>query len=89
MSTAFYEALGRARAPVAFSQHGKDATHHDNYGAYELAKWVIQGIRDAHLPLAACIADDFTGFDPAHPDSPDTFTLPASPARSSALLRGN
>ena len=89
MSTGFYEALGPGRAPVAFNQHGKDATHHDNYGAYELAKCVVQGIRDAHLPLASLIADDFKGFDPAHPDSPDTFQLPASVAHGPAELRGN
>jgi lysophospholipase L1-like esterase len=89
MSTAFYEALGPERAPAAFNQHGKDATHHDNYGAYELAKCVVQGIRDAHLPLASLIADDFKGFDPAHPDSPDAFQLPASLAQGPAELRGN
>jgi lysophospholipase L1-like esterase len=89
MSTAFYEALGPERAPLAFNQHGKDATHHDNYGAYELAKCVAQGIRDAQLPLAARLADDFAGFDPAHPDSPEVFTLPASLDHGSVDLRGN
>ena len=29
--------LGPERAPLAFSDGGKDATHHDNYGSYELA----------------------------------------------------
>jgi len=89
MSTAFYEALGPERAPLAFNQQGKDATHHDNYGAYELAKCVVQGIRDAHLPLAALIAEDFPGFDPAHPDSPENFALPPGLARRSEELRGN
>ena len=88
-STAFYEALGPGRAPLAFSAGGKDATHHNNYGGYELAKVVVQGIRDSGLPLAAFIADDFAGFVSAHPDNPDTFALPASPARSDAALRGN
>jgi lysophospholipase L1-like esterase len=88
-SVAFYEALGPTRAPLAFNAGGKDATHHNNYGGYELAKVVVQGIRDARLPLASLIVDDFTGFDPAHPDNPDAFTLPPSPARSSAALRGN
>jgi lysophospholipase L1-like esterase len=84
MSIAFYEALGPAKAPLAFSGFGekRDPTHHDNYGAYELAKCVVEGIRDNHLELAKFIVDDFTGFDPAHPDSPDTFDLPASPGRS-------
>ena len=89
MSTTFYEALGPAWAPLAFNNQGKDPTHHDNYGAYELAKCVVQGIRDAGLPLAALIADDFAGFDPAHPDSPDTFALPASLAHGPEVLRGH
>ena len=89
MSTAFYEALGPACAPLAFNDGGRDITHHDNYGAYELAKCVAQGIRDAHLPLAASLAQDFTGFDPAHPDAPETFHLPASPVHRDAALRGN
>ena len=89
MSTAFYEALGPERSPLAFSNGGKDLTHHNNYGAYELAQCVLQGIRDAKLPLAAFIVDDFTGFDPSHPDAPDTFKLPPSPARNSLTPRGN
>jgi lysophospholipase L1-like esterase len=89
MSIVLYEALGPQKSPLAFSDGGKDITHHDNYGAYELAKCVAQGIRDAKLPLAEWIADDFKGFDPTHPDSPDTFALAASPDRSDERPRGN
>lgn len=89
MSIAFYEALGPDRSPLAFSNGGKDITHHNNYGAYELAKCVLQGIRDAKLPLADLMVDDFTGFDPAKPDAPETFVLAASPARSNVTPRGN
>jgi lysophospholipase L1-like esterase len=89
ISTAFYEALGPARAPLAFNAGGRDGTHHDNYGAYELAQGVVQAIRDSGLPLAREITSDFAGFDPAHPDSPDTFALPASPLRRDDVIRGN
>ena len=89
MSVAFYEALGPAQSPLAFSNGGKDITHHNNYGAYELAKCIVQGLREAGLPLAQSIAADFTGFDPAHPDTPDRFALPASPMRSDLAPRGN
>jgi lysophospholipase L1-like esterase len=89
MSVAFYEALGPEKSPLAFSAGGKDQTHHDNYGAYELAKCVVQGIRDAKLPLAANLVDDFMGFDPANPDSPDSFALPASPQRRDITPRGS
>lgn len=89
MSTALYEALGPERAPLAFAADGKDATHHNNYGAYELAQCVAQGIRDAGLPLAEALADDFTGFDPAQPDDPAAFALPASPHHSGLRPRGD
>lgn len=83
LSIPFYEALGKDRAYLAFAPNGKgderDHTHHDNYGAYELAKCVVQGIKTAKLPIASAIADDFGTFDPAHPDNVDTFALPASP----------
>ena len=79
MSTVFYEALGPEKSALAFGNGGKDPTHHDNYGAYELAKCVAQAIRGSHLPLAEWLSPDFTGFDPAHPDDPATFQMPASP----------
>lgn len=89
MSVSFYEALGPDRAPLAFNNGGRDATHHDNYGAYELAQCVIQGIQDARIPLASFIRDDFSGFDPASPDAPEEFTLPPSPDRREGGALGN
>lgn len=90
-SRALYEALGPERSPLAFSNGGKDPTHHNNYGAYQLAKAVAQGIRDsaALAPLAALLTDDFAAYDPAKPDDPAEFTLPASPQRSDLRPRGN
>jgi len=80
LSIPFYEAL-EAHGPE-YSRHafaGQDNTHHQNYGSYELAKGIVQSIRDQQLPLAKFIADDFAGFDPAHPDDVETFAVPASP----------
>jgi lysophospholipase L1-like esterase len=91
LSATLYEALGPQKAPLAFSGNGptRDATHHNNYGSYELAKCVVQGLRDNHLDLAKYIVDDFAGFDPAHPDDVDTWSIPASPGRTSVAPRGN
>ena len=90
MSCAFYEALGPERAPLAFADGGRDKTHHNNYGAYELAKCVVQGIRDARLDLAAHVRDDVGSFDPARPDSPETFRIAPSPGPEAAERpRGN
>ncbi len=77
MSKPLYEALGPKDAHLAFA--GKDTTHHDNYGSYELAKCVAQGLKDAKSPLAAYLID-LPAFDPAHPDLPASFVIPAEPA---------
>lgn len=91
MSIPFYEALGKDKAPLAFAGTGpqRDATHHNNYGSYELAKCIVQGIRDNKLPLARFIVDDFKGFDPKHPDDVDAFALPASGAFSNQRPLGD
>jgi lysophospholipase L1-like esterase len=80
MSKPFYEALGPDKSARAFAAPGGtvDNTHHNNYGSYELAKCIVQAIREQKLPIAKFIVDDFNGFDPAHPDNPDTFAIPAS-----------
>jgi lysophospholipase L1-like esterase len=76
MSKPFYEALGPVEAHKAFA--GADTTHHDNYGSYELAKCVVEGIRQAKSPLAKYLID-LPPFDPAHPDSLAAFDVPAEP----------
>ncbi|MBS1856578.1 MAG: rhamnogalacturonan acetylesterase [Acidobacteria bacterium] len=81
MSKVFYEALGPAEAVKAFADG--DATHHDNYGSYELARCVAEGIREAKLPLAKYLRDDLPRFDPAHPDPMAGFDIPAEPRGTS------
>lgn len=90
-SRALYEALGPDRSPLAFSNGGQDPTHHNNYGAYQLAQAVAQGIRaNASLaPLAAFLAADFAGYDPARPDDPGAINFAASPLRSELRPRGD
>jgi lysophospholipase L1-like esterase len=84
MSLVFYRALG-ADLGKAF----QDPTHHNNYGSYELAKCVVEGIRAKVPALAKYLADDAPAFDPAHPDSPESFSLPASPVSSTEKPLGN
>lgn len=76
----FYEALGPTRAPLAFNDGGRDATHHDNYGAWVLARAVAAGLAEAKLPLAAHLQPGVAAFDPAQPPAPETFRLAASAA---------
>lgn len=84
-----YEALGPERAPLAFSDGGKDATHHDNYGAWVLARSVAAGIAAAKLPLAGHLRDDLGAFDPGRPPDPATFRLTASAAQPYVKPDGN
>jgi len=70
MSKAFYEALGEERAALAFNEDGRDKTHHNHYGAYEMARMVVEGIRGADPKLAAYLAKDAGRFDPSKPDAP-------------------
>ena len=87
MSKPFYEAMGPVDAHRAFA--GKDTTHHSDYGSYELAKCVVQGLMAAQVPLAKYVVADFAGFDPAHPDRFEDFAVPAEPARSTPRPAGN
>ena len=92
MSIPFYEALGPEKSKFAFAKPAPgrvDDTHQDSYGAYELAKCVVQGIRDDRLEIAKYITDDFTGFDPAHPDPVGQFDVPPSPLGTAEKPFGN
>ncbi|HKE96433.1 MAG TPA: rhamnogalacturonan acetylesterase [Povalibacter sp.] len=90
MSKTFYEALGEERAALAFADGGRDRTHHNNYGAYELARMVVAGIQAADprltANLARHLAADAGQFDPAHPDDPTTLHLDSTRGRSSQPL---
>ncbi|MEH0167344.1 GDSL-type esterase/lipase family protein [Roseateles microcysteis] len=82
ISKRVYEALGVEGSRAAFAQPepGKiDNTHHSNYGAYQLAKAIAQGLRDAKLPVAALLREDFAGYEAGRPDAVAGFVLPASP----------
>ena len=80
MSLKFYRALG-ADIGLAF----QDGTHHNNYGSYELAKCVVDGVQENKLELANHLAKDWKPFDPAKPDDVKSFYMPASPKRDPAV----
>ncbi len=74
MSRTVYRALG-----PKLDQAFQDGTHHNNFGGYELARCVVEGIRRQVPALAKFLASDVKPFDPEHPDEPEQFNLPASP----------
>ena len=86
MSKPFYEALGPEQAHVAFA--GNDKTHHSNHGSYELAKCIVEGIKENRLPIAKYLVD-LPKFDPRHPDPVDAFDVPAEPKGPAVKPDGN
>ncbi|WP_348269061.1 rhamnogalacturonan acetylesterase [Edaphobacter paludis] len=90
MSKTLFEAMGPEGAKKAFMHFPANAypnqtkaisddTHFNSYGAYELARCIVDGIRQNNLPLKKFITKDAGKFDPAHPDSQADFHLPATP----------
>ncbi len=83
MSKTLYEALGPTPSIQLF-EHNADAskfdgTHHSPYGAYELAKCVIEGMKNAKLEVVKLMVDGVPVFDPAKPDPVSAFGVPPSP----------
>lgn len=95
-TTTFFEALGyedSKRALVhypanTFAGQDKalaDNTHFNTYGAYEVAKIVVMGMKKLNLPLVKDIRPDFKDFDPSQPDDWKTFKW--APARNVELVK--
>ena len=93
MSKTLYEAMGPDGTLKAFVHYPansfpgqttelKDDTHFNAYGAYELARSIVQAIQDQHLVLEPYLRKGITSFNPAKPDALADFHLPASPAIS-------
>ncbi len=80
MSALLYEAWGSEASPRAFAPN--DGTHHNNYGSYELARCIVEGIKANKLELKKYLVRDMAAFDPRHPDPMDSFKVPASPQRT-------
>ena len=99
MTTTFYDALGIEDSKKALVHYPantfpgqdkplQDNTHFNAYGAYELAKCVVEGIRANKLPLADYLGNQ-SAFDPSQPDNPDNFYWPLSPRKSVTKPDGN
>lgn len=89
MSKRLYEAMGPEGSLKAFvhfpantfpnqPQELKDNTHFTTYGAYQLAKCVVEGIRQNLPELASALRKDLPPFNPDKPDAYKRWKLPAS-----------
>ncbi len=88
LTATFYEAVGPTDAGKLFAGPTQ-GTHHGDYGSYEVAKMVIQGIKTSSLPLANEVVDEWKPFDPAHFDPIADFKIPADPGRTNQAPLGN
>jgi lysophospholipase L1-like esterase len=90
MSKTLFEAMGPEGTLKAFMHYPEnsfpgqtaaiaDDTHFNGYGAYELARCIVHGIREANLPLTKFLDPTIPDFNPAHPDSQPDFHLPFTP----------
>lgn len=90
MSKDMFESMGIEGSKKAFvhyptgtfpgqNEELKDDSHFNNYGAYQIAKCIIEGIRANHLGLVKFLRKDLLSFNPMHPDSFDSWDLPVSP----------
>ena len=84
MTRTFFEALGYEGSKKALVHYpantfpGQDKpladnTHFNPYGAYEVAKMVVMGMKQLQLPIIGELKTDWQDFDAAHPDDPDAF----------------
>ena len=84
MTRTFYETLGEEGSKKAlvhypantFANQPKplaDNTHFNPYGAWEVAKMVVMGLKQLQSPLTAHLRPDWQDFDPAHPDDASQF----------------
>lgn len=87
MSKDFYEALGKEKSGAAFKEG--DGTHHNNYGAYELAKMIARGVRASKSGVAKYLKKDIALFNPSRPDPVEAFAVPASPTAPATKPLGN
>lgn len=51
----------------------EDNTHFNPYGAYEVAKMVVMGMKQLHLPFLKYLRPDWQDFNPAQPDDFNKF----------------
>lgn len=100
MTATLYDALGVEPSKKAFVHYPAntfpgqekalaDNTHFNAYGAYELAKCIVEGVKQNKLGINKYLLNDTPAFNPAKPDNAATWNLPASPRSNLIKPDGN
>ena len=66
-----------------------DNTHFNPFGAYEVSKLVVMGLKRLNSPLVKYLSSDWTDFSPSKPDDWQTFYWPLSPVYDGKKPDGN
>lgn len=67
----------------------EDNTHFNPYGAYEVAKMIVEGVKQLDLPLVQHLRQDYVPFSPSQPDNWNTFHWNDAPFTEIAKPDGN
>ena len=97
MTKIFFETLGFEDSKRALVHYPKelygrelaDNTHFNPYGAYEVAKCVVMGMKQLQLPVVKYLRPEWQDFDPAQPDDWRTFKWVESPLKDIVKPDGN
>ena len=97
LTKTFFETLGyedskRALVHYPKEMYGRelaDNTHFNTYGAYEVAKCVVMGMKQLNLPIAQYLRADWQDFNPAQPDDWKTFKWAPSRISENVKPDGN
>ena len=90
MTRTLYEAMGVEESKKAFVHYPAgtypnqtkdfaDNTHFNPYGAYQIAKCIIEGMKKLNLPIIQYLREDYTTYNPAQPDDWNNFKWYDSP----------
>lgn len=100
MSKILYETWGAQKAIKAFVHYPansfpgqdkeiKDDTHFSTYGAWQIAKCIVEGLKANKLEIVKQLKDDLPTFDPSKPDDIATWMWPLSPLSPMVKPDGN
>ena len=84
MTRTFFETLGYENSKKALVHYPAntfpgqkkelaDNTHFNPYGAYEVSKMVVMGMKQLNLPIVKCLRPDWKDFDASKPDDYNKF----------------
>jgi lysophospholipase L1-like esterase len=100
MSKIMYQAWGPEKSIKAFVHYPantfpdqdkklEDNTHFNTYGAYEIARCIVQAIKDIKLQLENFLKKNICSFNPAQPDAFENWYWPQSVLMLAAKQDGN